>query len=57
MRGTCLKLKSTVTLMVVKFTSMKVHVVEISVCGSIRITEFYTKKLDFLVRLTVNIVC
>jgi hypothetical protein len=43
MRGTCLKLMNTVTVSVVK-----VHVVEISECGTVRITEFYTKKLDFL---------
>jgi hypothetical protein len=57
MRGTCLKLIHTVTLSVVKFTIVKVHVVKISVYGSVRITEFYTKKLEFLVRLTVNVVC
>jgi len=56
MRGTCLKLINAVTLIVVNFTTVTVHVVEISVCGNVRIIEFYTKKLEFLVRLTVNIV-
>ena len=57
MRGTCLKLINTVTLSFVKFTTVMVHVVHISACGSVRITEFYTKILEFLVRLPVNVVC
>ena len=52
-----MKLINTVTLIVFTLTTVKVHVVEISICGSVRITEFYTKKLEYLVRLTLNIVC
>jgi len=40
MRGTCFKLINTVTLIVVKFTTVTVHVVEVSVAvlGSLNFT-------------------